>query len=166
MLYSAQALQLVITVLHLHFKEGGALANLGKHVCLVLLRLYHETYLVQQAQLSCVTEMPDDMQDLDKKDAVAEKQRESMMVGLSKTKTELGSLQDALAKTQVELEKTNFELHAKQSKHMSPVPVLSCCMPISTPRVTSDHRDTTASAGAAKIGAWLLVGALHLHFLL
>lgn len=41
------------------------------------------------------------------------------MVGLSKTKSELGSLQDALAKTQVELEKTNFELHAKKSKHLS-----------------------------------------------
>ena len=67
------------------------------------------------------TEQPYDTQDLDKKDAVAEKQRESMMVGLSKTKTELGSLQDALAKTQVELEKTNFELHAKKSKHMSHV---------------------------------------------
>ena len=64
-----------------------------------------------------------DIQDLDKKDAVAEKQRESMMVGLSKTKSELGSLQDALAKTQVELEKTNFELHAKKSKHMSSVQV-------------------------------------------
>lgn len=69
--------------------------------------------------LPCVTEMPPDMQDLDKKDAVAEKQRESMMVGLSKTKTELGSLQDALARTQVELEKTNFELHAKKSKGIS-----------------------------------------------
>lgn len=68
--------------------------------------------------------MPADVQDLDKKDAVAEKQRESMMVGLSKTKSELGSLQDALAKTQVELEKTNFELHAKKSKHMSPISVL------------------------------------------
>lgn len=65
--------------------------------------------------------MPGDMQDLDKKDAVAEKQRESMMLGLSKTKTELGSLQDALARTQVELEKTSFELHAKKSKRMSPI---------------------------------------------
>ena len=80
--------------------------------------------------------MHGDTQDLDKKDAVAEKQRESMMVGLSKTKTELGSLQDALAKTQVELEKTNFELHAKKSKHMSPVPV-SCCSPSTAPKVTS-----------------------------
>lgn len=77
------------------------------------------------------------MQDLDKKDAVAEKQRESMMVGLSKTKTELGSLQDALAKTQVELEKTNFELHAKKSKRMSLVLVLSESMPSSTPKYTS-----------------------------
>lgn len=55
------------------------------------------------------------MQDLDKKDAAAEKQRESMMLGLTKTKTELGSLQDALAKTQLDLEKTSFELHAKTS---------------------------------------------------
>ena len=75
--------------------------------------------------------MPADMQDLDKKDALAEKQRESMMVGLSKTKTELGSLQDALAKTQVELEKTSFELHAKKSKRMSPVLVLPQSMPSS-----------------------------------
>lgn len=75
-----------------------------------------------------------DVQDLDKKDAVAEKQRESMMVGLSKTKTELGSLQDALAKTQVELEKTNFELHAKKSKHMLPVLVMPQCMPGAHPK--------------------------------
>ena len=80
------------------------------------------------------------MQDLDKKDAVAEKQRESMMVGLSKTKTELGSLQDALAKTQVELEKTNFELHAKKSKRMSLVLVLSESMPSSTPKYTSSSQ--------------------------
>lgn len=78
--------------------------------------------------------MPVDMQDLDKKDAIAEKQRESMMVGLSKTKTELGSLQDALAKTQVELEKTNFELHAKKSKHMSPVLVLPQRIPGAHPK--------------------------------
>ena len=38
------------------------------------------------------------------------------MAGLNKTKTELSSLQDALAKTQVDLEKTNFELHAKKSR--------------------------------------------------
>lgn len=55
------------------------------------------------------------IQDLDKKEAAADKQRESMMVGLSKTKTELGSLQDTLARTQLDLEKTNFELHAKTS---------------------------------------------------
>ncbi len=55
------------------------------------------------------------LQDLDKKDAIAEKQRESIMVGFNRTKSELGTLQDALAKTQIELEKTNFELHAKQS---------------------------------------------------
>lgn len=40
------------------------------------------------------------------------------MVGLTKTKTELGSLQDTLAKTQLDLEKTNFELHAKTSTHL------------------------------------------------
>ena len=39
-----------------------------------------------------------------------------MMTGLNKTKTELSSLQDALTKTQLELEKTNFELHAKKSE--------------------------------------------------
>ena len=52
---------------------------------------------------------------MDKKDAASEKQRESIMAGLNKTKTELSSLQDALAKTQVDLEKTSFELHAKKS---------------------------------------------------
>jgi len=31
------------------------------------------------------------------------------MVGFNKTKSELGTLQDALAKTQIDLEKTNFE---------------------------------------------------------
>ena len=55
-------------------------------------------------------------QDLDKKESAAEKQRESMMVGFNKTKSELGTLQDALAKTQIDLEKTNFELHAKKSE--------------------------------------------------
>ena len=44
-----------------------------------------------------------------------------MMTGLNKTKTELSSLQDALAKTQLELEKTNFELHAKKSEHVKVV---------------------------------------------
>ncbi|KAA6426660.1 MAG: CENPE type kinesin [Trebouxia sp. A1-2] len=54
--------------------------------------------------------------DLDKKESAAEKQRESIMVGFNKTKSELGTLQDALAKTQIDLEKTNFELHAKKSE--------------------------------------------------
>lgn len=64
---------------------------------------------------SPVTETVHAAQDLDKKDAAADKQRESMMVGLTKTKTELGSLQDALARTQLDLDKTSFELHAKTS---------------------------------------------------
>jgi len=58
-------------------------------------------------------------QDLDKKESAAEKQRESIMVGFNKTKSELGTLQDALAKTQIDLEKTNFELHAKKSEPLS-----------------------------------------------
>lgn len=41
------------------------------------------------------------------------------MVGFNKTKTELSTLQDALAKTQIDLEKTNFELHAKRSMLLS-----------------------------------------------
>ncbi len=41
------------------------------------------------------------------------------MVGFNKTKSELGTLQDALAKTQIDLEKTNFELHAKKSELLS-----------------------------------------------
>ena len=65
--------------------------------------------------LSPVTKTVHAAQDLDKKDAAADKQRESMMVGLTKTKTELGSLQDALARTQLDLDKTSFELHAKTS---------------------------------------------------
>lgn len=94
-------------------------------------------------------DMPVDTQDLDKKDAVAEKQRESMMVGLSKTKTELGSLQDALAKTQVELEKTNFELHAKKSKHMSHVLVMPYCAPGAQPQQPR-LGGAVAPAGAVK----------------
>ena len=46
------------------------------------------------------------------------------MIGFNKTKTELSTLQDALAKTQIDLEKTNFELHAKKS--MFPLPKTAC----------------------------------------
>ncbi|KAL0021874.1 hypothetical protein WJX77_010346 [Trebouxia sp. C0004] len=58
-------------------------------------------------------------QDLDRKESAAEKQRESIMVGFNKTKSELGTLQDALAKTQIDLEKTNFELHAKKKNELT-----------------------------------------------
>ena len=56
------------------------------------------------------------LQDLDKKDALAEKKRESIMVSWNTTKSELTNLQDALARSQIELERINFELHAKQSE--------------------------------------------------
>ena len=55
-----------------------------------------------------------DLQDLDKKDALAEKKRETIMTDFNKTLSELGALQDALAKSQLELERTHFELQAKQ----------------------------------------------------
>lgn len=55
-----------------------------------------------------------DLQDLDKKDALAEKKRETIMTDFNKTLSELGGLQDALAKSQLELERTHFELQAKQ----------------------------------------------------
>ena len=74
-------------------------------------------FAVTQAVSSSKAPTTRNAQDLDKKEAAADKQRESMMVGLNKTKTELGSLQDALARTQLDLEKTSFELHAKTSEH-------------------------------------------------
>ena len=55
-----------------------------------------------------------DLQDLDKKDALAEKKRETIMTDFNKTLSELGGLQDALARSQLELERTHFELQAKQ----------------------------------------------------
>lgn len=55
-----------------------------------------------------------DLQDLDKKDALAEKKRETIMTDFNKTLSELGGLQDALAKSQLELERMHFELQAKQ----------------------------------------------------
>ena len=55
-----------------------------------------------------------ELQDLDKKDALAEKKRETIMTDFNKTLSELGGLQDALAKSQLELERTHFELQAKQ----------------------------------------------------
>lgn len=91
------------------------------------LRSLFASHSVQRFLLHRVTShfdnRPCTAQDLDKKEAAADKQRESMMVGLSKTKTELGSLQDALARTQLDLEKTSFELHAKTSKLDAP----KCC---------------------------------------
>ena len=52
------------------------------------------------------------MQDLEKKEAVAEKKRESIMVGLNQTKGQVSSLEAALARNQTDLEKAHFELDA------------------------------------------------------
>ena len=51
-------------------------------------------------------------QDLEKKEAVAEKKRESIMVGLNQTKGQVAGLEAALARNQVDLEKAHFELDA------------------------------------------------------
>ena len=43
------------------------------------------------------------------------KKRETMMVGLKASKTEIGALQDSLARVQLELERMQFALEAKTS---------------------------------------------------
>lgn len=44
------------------------------------------------------------------------KKRETMMVGLKASKTEIGTLQESLARVNLELERVEFSLEAKTSK--------------------------------------------------
>lgn len=48
-------------------------------------------------------------------DAVESKKRETMMVGLNKSRSEIGTLQDSLAAVQLALERREFDLEAKTS---------------------------------------------------
>ena len=54
------------------------------------------------------------MQDLEKHETAAEKKRETMMVGLNQTKSQLSTIEAALARNQVDMEKVQFELQAKK----------------------------------------------------
>lgn len=53
-------------------------------------------------------------QDLEKREAAAEKKRESIMVNFNNARTQVSSLEANLARTQVELEKVSFDLQAKK----------------------------------------------------
>lgn len=53
-------------------------------------------------------------QDLEKREAAAEKKRESIMVNFNQARTQVSSLEANLARTQVELEKVSFDLQAKK----------------------------------------------------
>ncbi len=59
-------------------------------------------------------------QDLEKRDAVAEKKRESIMVNFNQTKGQLSSLENALKTVQVDLEKTQFALEVKKGAQDMP----------------------------------------------
>ena len=50
-----------------------------------------------------------------------EKKRESIMVGFNRTKTELQVAQEAAQRAQLELERTQFELHAKKCEYGVPL---------------------------------------------
>lgn len=63
-------------------------------------------------------------QDLEKKEAVAEKKRESIMVGLNQTKGQVAGLEAALARNQVDLEKAHFELDALKGAPQAPSPTV------------------------------------------
>lgn len=62
--------------------------------------------------MTCMHGAPD--QDLEKRDAVAEKKRESIMVNFNATKGQLGQLEHALKSAQVDLEKCQFALEVKK----------------------------------------------------
>ena len=57
-----------------------------------------------------------DLQDLEKRDAHAEKKRESIMVNFNATKGQLSSLEHAMKTLQVDLEKAQFALDVKKGK--------------------------------------------------
>ena len=58
-------------------------------------------------------------------DAVESKKRETIMVGLNKTKSEIGTLQDSLAAVQLALERREFDLEAKTSDRPCSLPHLA-----------------------------------------
>ena len=68
--------------------------------------------------LECSVKVYDryDLQDLDKRDAQAEKKRESIMVNFNATKGQLSSLEHAMKTLQVDLEKAQFALDVKKGK--------------------------------------------------
>lgn len=53
-------------------------------------------------------------------DAVDSRKRDTMMVGLNKSRSEVGSLQDSLAAVQLALERREFDLEAKTSAPLNP----------------------------------------------
>ena len=68
-------------------------------------------------------------QDLEKRDAQAEKKRESIMVNFNQTKGQLSSMDHAVKSLQVDLEKTQFALEVKKghllSNMASEIPIAS-----------------------------------------
>lgn len=54
------------------------------------------------------------MQDLEKRDAQAEKKRESIMVNFNQARGQLSSMEHAVKSLQVDLEKTQFALEVKK----------------------------------------------------
>lgn len=56
------------------------------------------------------------LQDLEKRDAVAEKKRESIMVNFNHAKGQMSSLEHSLKSVQVDLEKTQFALEVKKGE--------------------------------------------------
>ncbi len=59
------------------------------------------------------------LQDLEKRDAQAEKKRESIMVNFNQTKGQLSSMDHAMKSLQVDLEKTQFALEVKKGALLS-----------------------------------------------
>ena len=59
------------------------------------------------------------LQDLEKRDAQAEKKRESIMVNFNQTKGQLSSMDHAMKSLQVDLEKTQFALEVKKGDLLS-----------------------------------------------
>ena len=54
------------------------------------------------------------LQDLEKRDAQAEKKRESIMVNFNQARGQLSSMEHAVKSLQVDLEKTQFALEVKK----------------------------------------------------
>ena len=56
------------------------------------------------------------LQDLEKRDAAAEKKRESIMLNFNQAKGQMSSLEHSLKSVQVDLEKTQFTLEVKKGE--------------------------------------------------